>query len=289
MISRKHQVLGIEKEIAGLPDAPPTIGESPGMTAGNRNFSARVLSRCKAKGAPRFMFVPDFGVDDLYCNVHVTENLRESNVENLLESLREEPRQVIGSWDDPREFRWALLNSRLEVMTGNFERHIAQVTIVGLPNDYCEQVESWVDSQSGTLLTILPVSVACLRWFSEVIPHEEGISFLLLLLSHSIVMAVVQNQELILLRQYEENPINAYQEIPNLAHELKAARYQTYVWSAEAIPEEFARELKGTELSGTALQQVHGQAVQVRRRDGSRSETNEAIPHLLNWLEGSIA
>jgi hypothetical protein len=289
MISRKHRVVGIEKEITEWPDAPPTVGEPPATSAGYRNFTAKLLSRYKAKGTPRFIFVPDFGLNDLYCNVHITENLRESNVENLLESLHEEPRQVIGSWDDPRPFRWALLNSGLEMMTGNIERSTAQVTIVGLPNDYCNQVESWVESQSGTLLAILPVSLACLKWFSEMIPNQDEFSFLILLLSHSILLAVVQNREVILLRQYEENPLEAYQEIPNLAHELKAIRYQTYVWSTEAIPEEFARHSKGTELSGATLQEVHGSPVQVRRRDGTWSETNEAVPHLLFWLEESFA
>jgi hypothetical protein len=289
LISRRHHAIGLESDISGLSDAPPILGESNEMNVGNRNFTVKLLSRFRAKGSPRFIFIPEFGVNDLYCNIHASANLRETNVESLLESLREEPRQVIGSWDDPREFRWSIMNSKLEVMAGNIERMTEQVTIVGLPNDYCEQVELWVESQRGTLLAMVPVPVACLKWFSEMIPQSEGTAFLILFLANSVLLAVVQLQEIILLRQYVEDAFVAYQEIPVLAEELRVDRYQVYVWSPERISEERGKNLKGTELTGEALRQIHGQPVQIRRLDGSRSETNESVPHLLHWMEGLIA
>lgn len=289
IVSRKRHVIGLESDIASLPDAPPVLGDTTNMLTGSRSFSTKLLLRCRAKGAPRFIFVPDFGVNDLYCNIHATANLRESNIENLLESLHEEPRQVIGSWDDPRPFRWTILNSRFEVMKGNIERRTEQITVIGLPADYCEQVESWVESQRGTLLAVVPVPMTCLKWFCEMIPQGSGTAFVMLLLSHSVVMAVVQRQEVILLRQYMEDLEIAYREIPSLAEELKVADYQIYVWSPKAIPVELARNLQGTELTGEVLRQIHGHSVQIRRADGSRVETNGAVPHLLHWLEGCIA
>src|SRR5262249_54951493 len=80
----------------------------------SRSFSQKLLTRSRARGVPRFIFVPDLATSDLYCNVHSVTSLRELSVETLLESLDEDPRQVFGSWDESRKFRWEVFNSQLE-------------------------------------------------------------------------------------------------------------------------------------------------------------------------------
>jgi hypothetical protein len=290
LLTRRHQVVGLESDIAGLPDAPPLAGAREEVLGVQRSFSTRLLTRWRMKGSPRFIFAPDLGSNDFYCNIHSLANLRELSAESLLEALHEEPRQVIGSWDEPRSFRWAVFDSRLAPLRGGFDRRIQQVMIIGIPAEYCEQAETWSDSQQGSLFAIIPAAVVCLKWFCEMVPTEKRTAFLLLLLAHTVVLAVVQEQQIILLRQYLEDALLAYQEIPTLADELRTENHLVYVWSAQPVPEDLARNLVGTELAGDVLRQINGAPVSIRRSsDGLKTETNAPVPHLLRWLEGRLA
>jgi hypothetical protein len=290
LLTRRHQVIGYESDIADLPDGPPIAGSVRETLGVQRSFSSKLLARWRTKGSPRFIFAPDLGSYDFYCNVHSLSNLRELSAESLLEALQEEPRQVIGSWDESRSFRWAVFDSGLEALRGLFDRRIQQVFVIGIPADYCEQAESWSETQQGSLFALIPVAVACLKWFCEMIPTRNQTAFLLLLLSHSVVLAVVQDQQIVLLRQYLEDALLAYQEVPTLADELRVENHAVYVWSPGIVPEDLARHLVGTELAGEVLQHINGTPVSIRRpSDGFMTETNAAVPHLLRWLEGRLA
>src|SRR5215469_2555728 len=290
LLTRRHQVVGYESDIADLPDGPPIAGSARETFGVQRSFSAKLLARWRTKGSPGFIFAPDLGSYDFYCNVHSLGNLRELSAESLLEALQEEPRQVIGSWDESRSFRWAIFDSGLEPLRGLFDRRIQQALVIGIPADYCEQAESWSETQQGSLFAVIPVAVACLKWFCEMIPTRNQTASLLLLLSHSVVLAVVQDQQIVLLRQYLEDALLAYQEVPTLADELRVENHAVYVWSAGPVPEDLARHLAGTELAGEVLQHINGTSVSIRRpSDGFMTETNAAVPHLLRWLEGRLA
>jgi hypothetical protein len=291
LVCRGHRAYGFEAEIANLPDAPPVNGvdSDRGIVSASRTFSEKLLTRSRANGVPRFIFVPDLGSSDLYCNVHNVANLRELNVETLLESLNEDPRQVFGSWDESRRFRWAVFNTQLEAVQGVFERRIQEVIIVGIPADHCEQLEAWTDTQRGTLLGIVPLPLACLKWFCASIPLGRKTAFILLMLEHAVLLAVVQDQKVVLFRQYIEDPEFVYHEIPVLASELRAEEFEIFVWSSRPVSEDVAVTLAGTELTGEVLRQINGRAVVVRKSDGSKLELNGPIPHLLLWLENRIA
>jgi hypothetical protein len=289
LICRGHRAHGFESEIANLSDAPPLHGVDLGIASANRSFSEKLLTRSRSKGVPRFIFVPDLGSSDLYCNVHNVANLRELNVETLLESLNEDPRQVFGSWDESRRFRWGIFNSQLEAVQGVFEKRLQDVIIVGIPADYCERLEDWTEMQRGTLLGIVPLPLACLKWFCASIPIGRKTAFVLLMLAHAALLAVVQDQKVILFRQYIEDAEFVYHEIPVLASELRSEEFETFVWSSRPIAEDVAATLAGTELTGEVLRQINGRAVVVRKPDGSKMELNGPIPHLLFWLENSIA
>jgi hypothetical protein len=289
LICRGHRAHGFEAEIMNLPDAPPVNGVDSGMVSANRSFSDKLLTRSRAKGVPRFVFVPDLATIDLYCNVHSVANLRELNVETLLESLDEDPRQVFGSWDESRKFRWEVFNSHLEGVQGGFERRLQEVIIVGIPADYCAQLETWTETQRGTLLGIVPLPLACLKWFCSSIPIGRKTAFVLLMLAHAVLLAVIQDQKVILFRQYIEDVEFVYHEVPVLASELRTEEFEVYVWSSRPVAEDVAVSLAGTELTGEVLRQINGRAVVVRKSDGSKLELNGPIPHLLLWLENSIA
>lgn len=289
LVSRHRQHVGFETEIASLPDAPPLLGSGIPRVPANRSFSAKLLSRYRAKGAPQFWFLPDLGLNDLYCNMHSTAKLRESDVESLLESLHEEPRQVIGAWEDSRSFRWSALTPELKFPVGKLKGKIAQIMIVGVPEEYCEQIEDWVEAQQGTLLGIVPVPVAFLRWCIQMIPLGRRTAFAMMLLAQSVVLAVLQNQEILLLRQYDEEPERVCREILPIAEELNVADPEVYVWSPKSVREDLASRLRGTELAGEALQQISGSPVVYRKGDGSTVETDAQVPHLLHWMGHEFA
>src|SRR5262249_3431693 len=265
LVCRSHRAQGFESEIANLPDAPPVNDVDSGIAFASRSFSQKLLTRSRARGVPRFIFVPDLATSDLYCNVHSVTNLRELSVETLLESLDEDPRQVFGSWDESRKFRWEVFNSQLERVQGSFERRIQDVIIVGIPADYCERLEIWAETQHGTLLGIVPLSLACLKWFCSSIPIGRKTAFVLLMCSHAALLAVIQNQKIILFREYVDDVTFVCHEIPLLAAELRSDEFETYVWSSQPVAEDIAVTLTGTELTGEVLKQINGRAVIVRK------------------------
>jgi hypothetical protein len=47
-----------------------------------------------------------------------------------------------------------VLSSDLKIPTGKIKGKIPQIMIVGIPGEYCDQIEEWVGAQQGTLVVI---------------------------------------------------------------------------------------------------------------------------------------
>jgi len=201
LLTRRQRVVAFEENIGDLPDAPPVPSKSDPRTAGVRSFTSKLLARNRLRGRAELLLLPDCTVSDLYCNVHLVPNLREPTVEGILESLAEEPRQVIGAWDEDRPFRWAVLDATLRPIAGHLEGKHSQIIILGMPADYCAECELWTERQDAALLAIVPVPVACLAWFLKRVPTQERTAFLLLSLTSSLALAVIQDRKIILFRQ----------------------------------------------------------------------------------------
>src|SRR5258708_15099013 len=111
LVVRRHRSVAYEDKIGEIADHPPIPGV-PGESAPiAKTFITKLFARNRLHGSPRIDLVPDLAAEDLYCNIHNTKNLREHSVESPLERLQEEPRKVIGVWDDTRELRWTILAS----------------------------------------------------------------------------------------------------------------------------------------------------------------------------------
>src|SRR4051812_49247684 len=108
LVVRRRRAVAYEDKIDEIADHPPIPGAGGALSAVSKAFTAKLFARNRLHGSPKIILVPDFGPEDLYCNIHNTKNLRDYSIEGLLESLHEEPRQVIGVWDDTREFRWSV-------------------------------------------------------------------------------------------------------------------------------------------------------------------------------------
>ena len=289
IVVRRRRAVAYEDKIGEMADHPP-IPASPGArSALAKTFIARLFTRNRLRGIPKITLVPDFGVEDLYCNIHNTKNLRDYSIEGLLESLHEEPRQVIGVWDETREFRWSVLGSDLQEVSGRIDRQQRHLMILGIPKEYCVECEQWAEAQQGSLLGIIPAPVACLRWFIETVPIGPRTGFLVLLLKQAIVVAAVQNQAVALIRQYENDIDFVEKELSAIAAELDAS-HQPYVcvWSAAESPKTAASRLHGLALDEEALEKIHGSEMMIRNATGSRQEVRDARAYLLLWLESKL-
>ena len=285
LLTRRQRVVAFEENIGDLPDAPPIPDKSDPGTVGVRSFTSKLLARSRLRGKAELLLLPDCTVSDLYCNVHLVPNLRESTVEGILESLAEEPRQVIGAWDEDRPFRWAVLDATLKPIAGPLEGKHSQIIILGMPADYCAECELWTERQDGALLAIVPVPVACLAWFLKRIPTQERTAFLLLSLTSSLALAAIQDRKIILFRQYEEDTESVSQELAKLAKQLSPEK-EPYVcvwsWSSEEDPVHSG--INGFQLTGPVLQQIEGGDIIIQRQRAPSTATRSPIALLSRWL-----
>jgi hypothetical protein len=289
LVVRGRRAVVYEDKIGEIADHPPIPGAHGVPSSIAKTFTAKIFGRHRLRGLPKIGIVPDFGVEDLYCNVHNTKNLRDYSIEGLLESLYEEPRQVIGVWDDTRDFRWSVLGSDLGEVSGRIDRHRSHLVILGIPREYCEDCEAWVEAQQGSLLAIVPAPIACLRWLIEKIPLGERTGFFVLQLKQTILVAAVQNQVLTLIRQYENDADFVEKELAAIAGELDTHR-QPYicVWSAAESPKALAERLHGLALDEEASEKIQGSKIVSRNSNGTSHEITDARAYLLMWLESKI-
>jgi hypothetical protein len=289
LVIRRHCPIAYEDKIDEIADHPPIPGVASGPAPLAKTFIAKLFARNRLRGLPKITLVPDLGAEDLYCNIHNTKNLRDYSVEGLLESLHEEPRQVIGVWDDTRDFRWSVLGSNLQAVSGRIDRHHSHLMILGIPRDYCEECETWAEAQQGSLFGIIPAPIACLRWFIEKIPLAQRTAFFVLQLKQTIVVAAAQNQALTLIRQYENDVDFVEKELATIAAELDTIQPPYIcVWSSAESARLLASRLGGLALDGEALEKMHGSELTVRSARGTRHEVRNARAYLLTWLEGKI-
>jgi hypothetical protein len=285
LLTRRQRVVAFEENIGDLPDAPPILSRSDPGTAGVRSFTSKLLARNRLRGKTELLLLPDCTVNDLYFNVHLVPNLRESTVEGILESLAEEPRQVIGAWDEDRPFRWAVLDATLRPITGHLEGKHSQIIILGMPADYCAECELWTERQDAALLAILPVPVACLAWFLKRVPTQERTAFLLLSLTSSLALAVIQDRRVILFRQYEEDVESVNQELATLAKQLSPDKGPyVCVWSSSSEEDPVYAEVQGFKLTGPVLQQIEGGDIVIQRQRAPNLATRSPVALLSRWL-----
>jgi hypothetical protein len=285
LLTRRQRVVAFEENIGKLPDAPPVPNKSDPSVAGVRSFTSKLLARNRLRGKSELVLLADCTVNDLYCNVHLVPNLRESTVEGILESLAEEPRQVIGAWDEVRPFRWAVLDATLKPVTGHLEGKHSQIIILGMPADYCVDCELWTERQDAALLAIVPVPVACLAWFLKRIPTQERTAFLLLSLTSSLALAVIQDRKIILFRQYEEDLESVRRELALLAKQLSPDKDPyVCVWSWSSDEDPVYSEVQGLQLTGSILQQIEGGDITIQRQRAPSATTRSPVALLSRWL-----
>jgi hypothetical protein len=289
VVSRRHRLVAYEDKIGEIPDHPPIPGAPSGPTPAGKTFTAKLFARSRLRGLPKIALVPDLSGEDFYCNIHNTKNLRDRSIESLLENLHEEPRQVIGIWDETRDFRWSVLGPGLQEVSGRIDRFHSHLMILGIPREYCDECEIWAKAQQGSILGIIPAPIACLRWLIEKIPLGPNAGFFVLEFKQTIVVAAIRNQAVTLIRQYENDIDFVRKEVTAIAGELDANR-QPYicVWSSYQSPSPLASRLGGLALDEEVLKRIHGSELVVRYGNGTEYDVKDPVAYLLMWLANEI-
>src|SRR5260221_1010625 len=285
LLARRQRVVAFEENIGDLPVGSPGPKKPGPSSTGVRAITSKALARNRFRGKGEVVLLPDLPVRDLYCNLHLVPNPRESTVEGILESLAEEPRQVIGAWDEDRPFRWAVLDALLKPVTGHLEGKHSQIIILGMPADYCADCEVWTERQDAALLAIVPVPVACLAWFLKRVPTQERTAFLLLSLTSSLALAVIQDRKIMLFRQYEEDVESVRHELAQLAKQLSPDKDPyVCVWSWSSDEDPVYSEIQGFQLTGSVLQQIEGGDITIQRQRAPSVAIRSSVALLSRWL-----
>jgi hypothetical protein len=290
LVARGRRALWYEGDAAMMPDAPPApeSGLDSGLPAG-RSFSAKLLARGRAKSPARYVLLPELAVNDFYCNVHRVDSLRESSAEGLLENLQEDPRQVFGAWDEARPFRWAILSTDLELLHGMLDRRHSQVMIVGVPAEYCERVDGWIERQRASLAAIIPPVLACLKWFLETLAPVVEPCVLVVELAQVTVLAVLMEGRVILLRQYASEADYVFEDLSERVREFAVAPSRIYLWSLGIPKLQLPDDFSAIRVTAEIMHEASGGLFADRKKDGTKIETEEPAAYLLHWATQYVA
>jgi len=131
----------------------------------------------------------------------------------------------------------------------------------------------------------VPVPVACLAWFLKRVPTQERTAFLLLSLTSSLALAVIQDRKIILFRQYEEDVESVRQELAQLAKQLSPDKDPyVCVWSWSSDEDPVYSEIQGFQLTGSVLQQIEGGDITIQRQRAPSLATRSPVALLSRWL-----
>lgn len=290
LVARGRHALWYENDVAMIPDAPPAPESTldTGLSSG-RGFSTKLLVRGRVKNPARYVLLPELSVNDFYCNVHRADSLRESSAEVLLENLQEDPRQVFGAWDEARPFRWAILSTNLEPLHGTLDRRHSQVMIVGVPAEYCERVDDWIDRQRASLAAIVPPVLACLKWFVETLAPVSEPCVLVMELAQVTVLTVLVEGRVTLLRQYASEVDYAFEDLSERVREFGIAPERIYLWSLGTPKLQLRDGFSAVRITAGIMREASGDFIAYRKKDGTKTGTEEPAAYLLHWATQHVA
>src|SRR5262249_38276349 len=159
--------------------------------------------------------------------------LRENTIAGLVESLWEDPKQIIGTWDETRPFRWSVLDTDLTPLSGEIGRQQTHLLILGIPHEYCSQCEACSRSQKGVCLGIIPAPIACSWWFLCRVPASDDTQILMVAQKSNCFFFVFHRGRITLMRHLEEPLDAAQKEAVRLINELAGSATgepEIYVW-----------------------------------------------------------
>ena len=287
LLMRGRKPVGYEPNLAGEPDSPP-LPQGAGIS---RAVQARQL--LSPKLARRYglgpdvdhIFVVDCSLKDFYIRATTLSALRRRTPQSLLEDLHEDPAQILEEWNDHRPYRWTILGSDFRPEPLLRAGVDDQLIVVGLPEEYCEQLEAWTETQGATILAILPLAVAVYGYIGQVIlPNDLTRPGIGIVATDSLALSAVSRAGKVDLIHLHKTLAEALHSIPTTVADLRLSEHFLFVWASGEQLTQVALPPEAITLDGERLRSSSGSSLVVPESHGKKVVHDEPVAHLLAWL-----
>ena len=290
LLAKRKKPLGYEPALKAEADIPPLphsgsgyIRNYPRARAGHgfQPLTRKLAKRYGVGSNLTHLFVLDPGIKDVFFRLTTLQELKRRTPEEAVEDLTEDPARLLDEWNDERQYRWLVLGAdlRLEpIEQADLEDHIL---LVGLVEEYCQELESWSESQGAWVQAIVPLPVAALSYLTQVILKAENRVVIGIVVTESLTMsALIRNGRVELVRLHDVLD----QALLSLQGDAQGFDPSfVYVWASGS-------QMHGVRLPSNAVALDSGQlkafggSLLVPESHGKRLAHDEPVPHLLFWL-----
>jgi hypothetical protein len=292
LLARRNRPVGYEPSLKAEADIPPLphsgsgyIRDYPRSRAshGFQPLTPKLAKRYGVNPNLEQLFVIDAGIKDVYFRLTTLHEVKRKTPEAAVEDLTEDPARLLDEWNDDRQYRWIVLGNDLRLEPVEQAAIDDQILLVGLVDDYCQDLESWSDSQRAWVHAIIPVPIAAFAYLTQVILKHESRVVIGIVATDSLAMsAVIRNGRLEVIRLYDGMD-QALSGVEPTVDALKIENHFIYVWTAGA--QLSAINLPGNAVALDASQlAAFGGSLLVPESHGKRLAHDEPVPHLLYWL-----
>lgn len=288
LLTRKKKPIGYEPSLVGEPDSPP-LPEGSGISRAvqaRQLLSPKLARRYGLNTDVEHLFVVDCSLKDLYLQVATLSALRRKTPASLLEDLHEDPARILEEWDDHRPYRWTVLANSFRLEPLSKAGIDEQIILVGLPEEYCEQLETWSEAEGATISAIVPLVVAVYAYIGQVIlPADVTRPGIGIVATDCLALVAVSRAGKVEVIHLHKNLPEALRSIPTTVADLRIAEHFLYVWASGDQLAQVDLPPEAIALDGERLRANSGSLV-VAESHGKKVSHDEPVTHLLAWLAG---
>jgi hypothetical protein len=239
LLMRGKRPVGYEPELLGEPDSPP-LPEGSGISRAvqaRQLLSPKLARRYGLSADVEHLFVVDCSLKDVYLQVTTLGVLRRKTPTSLLEDLEEDPARILEEWTDHRPYRWLVLGNDFRpepLLKAGVDE---QVILVGLPAEYCEQLETWSETEGATVTAIVPLPVAAYGYLTQVIlPKDVTRPGICVVVTDSLALCAVSRAGKVEVVHLHKTLSEALRSIPTMVVDLRLGEHFIYVWASGDQP-----------------------------------------------------
>ena len=287
LLMRGKKPVGYEPELLGEPDSPP-LPEGSGISRAvqaRQLLSPKLARRYGLSADVEHLFVVDCSLKDVYIQVTTLSVLRRKTPTSLLEDLDEDPSRILEEWTDHRPYRWALVGNDFRpepLLKAGVDE---QVLLVGLPAEYCEQLETWSETEGATVTAIVPLPVAAYAYLTQVVlPKDVARPGICVVVSDSLALSALIRAGRVEVIHLYKTLAEALRSIPAIVADLRLGEHFIYVWASDDQLAQVDLPREAIALDAEQLRSTSGGSLVVAESHGKKITHDEPVAHLLAWL-----
>jgi hypothetical protein len=287
LLMRGKKPVGYEPELSSEPDSPP-LPEGSGISRAvqaRQLLSPKLARRYGLSTDVEHLFVVDCSLKDVYLQVTTLGVLRRKTPTSLLEDLDEDPARILEEWSDHRPYRWALLGNDFRpepLLKAGVDE---QVLLVGLPAEYCEQLETWSETEGATVTAIVPLPVAAYAYLTQVVlPKDVARPGICVVVTDSLALCALSRAGKVEVVHLHKTLSEALRSIPAIVADLRLPEHFIYIWASGDQLTQVDLPPEAIALDAEQLRSTAGSSLVVAESHGKKITHDEPVAHLLAWL-----